>query len=311
VPPEVPPEVPAEVPAAEGRRRKPTSGVKPPPYLTGGPAGWRFQIRLPASLFADDFRLAGVGRNFRVTLGPRGRGEARRLAQQCATLCQTVFALAAATKEAGTMVTQSQDQHDHELAKQVIAACQSAIARAVARPSQAIGLAHDLDAALTSLRLVQTEVGKGKHGARAVVDNAEALTRNALKDVLAHASDPKRALEVLATTPSTPPSGRASIVFWTPTGGSTMSARPRTLRESIAIAPDATPAADPFGAESQEGKEAAEVARRGVLVRVSPETCRALKLAAITRGTTVQSLMLAAITIVLEAAPAPNGPRGP
>jgi hypothetical protein len=53
-----------------------------------------------------------------------------------------------------------------------------------------------------------------------------------------------------------------------------MSARPRTLRESIAIAPDATPAADPFGAESQEGKEAAEVARRGVLVRVSPPAGR-------------------------------------
>ncbi|MDO8875428.1 MAG: hypothetical protein Q8M24_16155 [Pseudolabrys sp.] len=171
----------------------------------GGPAGWRFQIRLPASLFDNDFRLSGPRAIIRVPLGPRGRGEARRLAQRCATLCQTVFALAAATKEEGTMTTQSQDQQDNELARQVIAACQSAIARAVAQPSQAIGLAHGLDAALTSLRLVQTEVGKGERGARAVVDNAEALTRNALKDVLAHAADPKRALEVLATTSAIAP----------------------------------------------------------------------------------------------------------
>jgi hypothetical protein len=79
-----------------------------------------------------------------------------------------------------------------------------------------------------------------------------------------------------------------------------MSARPRTLRESIAIAPDATPAADPFGAESQKGKEAAETTRRGVLVRLSPETRRALKLAAIERGTSVQSLLLEAITGILH-----------
>ena len=93
-----------------------------------------------------------------------------------------------------------------------------------------------------------------------------------------------------------------------------MSARPRTLRESIAIAPDATPATDAFGTESQEAKEAAEAARRGVLVRVSPETWRALRLAAIARGTTMQSLMLAAITIVLEQreeVPAPNRRTGP
>lgn len=79
-----------------------------------------------------------------------------------------------------------------------------------------------------------------------------------------------------------------------------MSTRPRTLRESVAIAPDATPAADPFGTESQDGKEAAEVARRGVLVRVSPETWRALKLAAIQNNTTVQTMMLAAIEVVLN-----------
>jgi hypothetical protein len=209
VPPNVPlkvsPGAPADGPAVESRRTV-TSGVKPPPYLIGGPAGWRFQIRLPANLFGDDFRLAGAVPIIRVTLGPRGRGEARRLAQHCAALCRTIFALAAATKEDRTMDTQSHGNHDTELAEQVVAACQNAIKKAVAQPSQALGLAHGLDAALTSLRLVQTEIGKGEHGARAVVDNAAALTRHALKDVLAHTSDPKRALEVLSTTSDIAPS---------------------------------------------------------------------------------------------------------
>src|SRR5674476_1490089 len=44
----------------------------------------------PHHLFFDDFRLAGVGNTLRVTLGPLARGEARRLAYQCATLCQVV-----------------------------------------------------------------------------------------------------------------------------------------------------------------------------------------------------------------------------
>jgi hypothetical protein len=86
VPPNVPPNVPLKVspgapadgPAVESRRTV-TSGVKLPPYLIGGPAGWRFQIRLPAILFGDDFRLAGAVPIIRVTLGPRlADGEAGR-----------------------------------------------------------------------------------------------------------------------------------------------------------------------------------------------------------------------------------------
>jgi hypothetical protein len=79
-----------------------------------------------------------------------------------------------------------------------------------------------------------------------------------------------------------------------------MKNRHRTLLDSVSIAPDAMPAADSFGTESQEGKEAAEVVRRGILVRVSPETWRALKLAAIQNNTTVQMMMLAAIEVVLN-----------
>jgi hypothetical protein len=53
---------------------------------------------------------------------------------------------------------------------------------------------------------------------------------------------------------------------------------------------------DDFGVVTAE----AEPARRGVLVRVSPELRRELKRTAIARDTTVQNLMLEAIAIVLR-----------
>lgn len=86
--------------------------------------------------------------------------------------------------------------------------------------------------------------------------------------------------------------------------------RPRTLRESVAIATDAAPAADSFGSEAAPGnEESAQVTRAGVLVRVSPEIRRALKIAAIERGTTVQAMLLQAIEVVLRGdveTPAPD-----
>jgi hypothetical protein len=131
------------------------------------------------------------------------------VALQLAAFCQATFAAAAANKEIAMIDPQSPASSDSELVNQVIAACQSAIARAVSQPSQALGLARGLDAALTSLKLVQSEVGKGVGGARAVVDNAEALTRHALEDVLKNADDPQRALEALARAraivPAAPP----------------------------------------------------------------------------------------------------------
>jgi hypothetical protein len=68
---------------------------------------------------------------------------------------------------------------------------------------------------------------------------------------------------------------------------------------SAALAASAMPAADDtFGADSVEAQ--ADAGRCGVLVRVSPELRRELKLAAIARGTTVQDLMLEAIAVVLK-----------
>jgi hypothetical protein len=89
--------------------------------------------------------------------------------------------------------------------------------------------------------------------------------------------------------------------------------RQRTLRESVSIAPDAMPAADQFGAENSHAKQESDVARLGVLVRVTPALRRELKLAAIRRHTTVQKLMLEAVEIVLnrhDDSPAPKGPAG-
>lgn len=86
-----------------------------------------------------------------------------------------------------------------------------------------------------------------------------------------------------------------------------MRTRPRTLREALATAPDAAPIADPFDsgnatADSSEGE------RRGILVRVNPALRRRLKLAALNRGTTVQALLLEAITEVLKAPDRPPTP---
>lgn len=89
----------------------------------------------------------------------------------------------------------------------------------------------------------------------------------------------------------------------------------RTLHDLVSIAPDGMPAAaDPFGAESSSPKRAVDMARSGVLVRVTPALRRELKLAAFHRGTTVQALLLEAIEIVLgrhDDSPAPKGPAGP
>jgi hypothetical protein len=68
---------------------------------------------------------------------------------------------------------------------------------------------------------------------------------------------------------------------------------------SAALAASAAPASDDsFGIDAADAQ--AEAGRCGVLVRVSPELRRELKLAAITRGATVQELMLEAIAVVLK-----------
>lgn len=204
----VPPDVPADAAVPTERRgtretHKSNGGIAH--HLTGDASGWRFQMRVPAVL-VDDFRLAGAPPTLRVTLGPRGRGEAKRMAQLLATLCRTVFAMAAAWKDTNAMKTPTPTNDSTKLAAQVVAACQNAIKSAVAQPSHAIGLARGISAALTSLQLVQSEVEKGENGAHAVVENAEALSRRALADVLKLAADPAKALAVLAASPAIVPS---------------------------------------------------------------------------------------------------------
>jgi hypothetical protein len=83
------------------------------------------------NLFGDGFGFAKASLSLRVNLGPRGRGEAKRLALQLAALCQTVFAMAAANKETVMIDPQSPSSSEGELANQAVAARQSAIARAL------------------------------------------------------------------------------------------------------------------------------------------------------------------------------------
>jgi hypothetical protein len=181
--------------------------------LTGDPSGWRFQLRLSPQFFGNGIlagsRLAGSPAIVRATLGPRRRGEAKRLALQLASLCQTICSFAADTWNGTAMDAMQFDDRQNDLVRQTIDACQNAIAGAVKNPSQAIGLARGLEGALTSLLLVQREVAKGEAGAAAVTANADALTRQALTDVLRLSAQPQEALAALATVEDVGPRARS------------------------------------------------------------------------------------------------------
>ena len=198
----VPGSVPAKVSAKKRAGRARAGGTRPPRYLTGDPSGWRFQIRLSPQSFKNGidtgFVLAGPALMVRATLGPRSRGEAKRLAAQLATLCQTISSFAADIWKGISMDKSQIDDRQNELVQHTVAACQNAIARALENPAQAIGLARGLEAALSTLQLVGREVEKGEVGLPAVTTNAEALTRSALTDVLELASVPEEALAALA-----------------------------------------------------------------------------------------------------------------
>jgi integrase len=73
-----------------------------------------------------------------------------------------------------------------DLLTRVVQACQAAIGTALRNPSEALGVANGLRSALDTLNLVAGETAKGEAGLRPVVDNAGALTQNALATVLAH-----------------------------------------------------------------------------------------------------------------------------
>lgn len=152
-------------------------------------------------------------------MGPRRRGEAKRLALQLASLCQTICSFAADLWKGIPMDASQIDDKQNELVQHTVAACQNAITRALENPAQAIGLARGLEAALTSLQLVEREVAKGEAGAAAVTANAEALTRAALTDVLRLASEPEHAFAALAAVdhvappiapPATPPAATST-----------------------------------------------------------------------------------------------------
>jgi hypothetical protein len=177
----------------QGQAAGPGLGGTETADLTGDPSGWRFQMRLPTGNFGADSGLAGAASMLRAQLGPRSRSEAKRLALQLASMCQAICSAAA-----GLQATMSTSLPGNTEERHVIEVCQQAIGRAIAQPSEAIGLAQGLGSALTSPQLVQREVEKGAAGATAVTANAEALTRQALTDVLKLSSQPAAALAALA-----------------------------------------------------------------------------------------------------------------
>jgi hypothetical protein len=159
-------------------------------------------MRLSTAFPQADFGVAGAAPIVRAQLGPRSRREAKHLARMLAGLCQTIWSAAT-----GLLVTiELTDNAQRELFEQVAQLCQDAIATALAQPSQAIALAQALGGALTSLQLVQQEMVKGDRGAAAVVQNADALARQALTDVLKLSAQPEAALAALAAVPRVEPS---------------------------------------------------------------------------------------------------------
>jgi hypothetical protein len=86
-----------------------------------------------------------------------------------------------------------------------------------------------------------------------------------------------------------------------------MSNRRRTLHEAFTI-PAVAAVADSFDGENAAANDGGELDRRGILVRVSPELRRRLKLTALNRGLTVQALMLEAIAEVLKKPDRPPEP---
>jgi hypothetical protein len=201
--PNVSTNVPANVPRRLTSPRKAS-------YLVGDPSGWRFQMRLPASIRTADSFLAKSASTLRFRIGPMSRRAAEQQAGLYATICRAVFA-AALQKQENRDVQQNNFGSDN-LVEQVVTSCEAAIAAAKETPSLALGLARGLDTALKTLNLVFGEVEKGEEGNPSIVVNADAMARDALRSVLAYAPDKAAAEAALTSAQVVAPSGSAIAV---------------------------------------------------------------------------------------------------
>jgi hypothetical protein len=150
-------------------------------HLTGGPAAWRFQFRLPAEIVGADSTLAQNRVTIRKYLGPLPIRVAAARARLLATLC--VLAAEQVVKSSGSSSMRDATEEKDLLAR-VAAACNEAIGAALADPARALSLAGRIGPVLATLNLVAAETGKGAAGLQSVVDNAPDLTRGALVDFL-------------------------------------------------------------------------------------------------------------------------------
>lgn len=79
-----------------------------------------------------------------------------------------------------------------------------------------------------------------------------------------------------------------------------MKKRRPLLREALSETVASANTADPFETEGTAEQVDADTQRVGILIRVSPELRRDLRIHAINRGTTVQAMVLAAIAELLK-----------
>lgn len=239
VPTNVPADVPGEAPVfgpleppvdwRSGRRKNAA-----PSYLTGSPAGWRFQWRPPRGARFEKTRPTPSNSCIiRRWIGPARRRDAEHTARQLATLCRTIWI--AGSRGGHHLVQNATSRDGSDLLAAIVDACHTAIDKALAAPQEALGLAEGLSGTLATLRLVAGEVAKGDDGIPAVTRNAESLVRDALAGVLSHAVDADAARAAIANVdailPRAPSSSRPSGPAYDADGGAPSLGRMPTFGE--------------------------------------------------------------------------------
>jgi hypothetical protein len=165
VPAFVPANVPIALPEYEPRITTPAtagnrSRSRSPSYLSGGPEGWRFQMRLPLSLSAC--QVQKNRKSFlKKYLGPgssrSAQAKARMLAFVVKSICECVeFSMRGSNGVQGD----GQFNDSGDLLSAVVAACQAGISRALTEPRYALEFAASLQSTLTTL----TSVGGSGEG---------------------------------------------------------------------------------------------------------------------------------------------------
>jgi hypothetical protein len=175
----------------------------------------------------------------RAQLGPRSRGEAKRLALQLASMCQAICSAAAGLQ--ATMSTSLPGNREDDLVRHVIEVCQQAIgedlcaalspaARLRSEPDRVLPLFSEISQAYIDMRI-----------ARDGADHADipilTLRRQVFLDVIGDRTPDKYYPRDLHRRAAERRSGAPSLIRRTISGGSAENAGDRKARPTIRRAP--------------------------------------------------------------------------